>query len=224
MSSIAYRRPIVLKYPIALYHIKILSTQALTPPKYHMMTGQDGWFRSIPNWYHAPLLGKSQLSIPSHKVPQDRMDGLERSQQVPLSLGKSQLSIPSRRTMGQDGRFRNIPNRYHSHWVNPNCPSHPKVPQDRMDCLERSQQVPLSLDKSQLSIPSRRTMGPVHPIPLYPFCTSSISTSMNTVSVKKTSNIQAVEIQITLQDGHHLANYNENEIHENLQAFVSSDK
>ena len=55
-----------------------------------------------------------------------------------------------------------------------------------------------------------------------PFCTSSISTSMNTVSVKKTSNIQVVEIQITLQDGHHLVNYNE--IHENLQAFVSWDK
>ena len=45
---------------------------------------------------------------------------------------------------------------------------------------------------------------------------------MNTVSVKKTSNIQAVEIQITLQDGHHLVNYNE--IHEKLQAFVSLDK
>ena len=31
---------------------------------------------------------------------------------------------------------------------------------------------------------------------------------MNTVSVKKASNIQAVEIQITLQDGHHhLVNY-----------------
>ena len=42
------------------------------------------------------------------------------------------------------------------------------------------------------------------PSPLHPFCISSISTSMNTVSVKKTSNIQAVEIQITLQDGHHL--------------------
>ena len=39
---------------------------------------------------------------------------------------------------------------------------------------------------------------------------------MNTVSVK---NIQVVEIQITLQDGHHLVNYNEN-----LQALVSSDK
>ena len=35
------------------------------------------------------------------------------------------------------------------------------------------------------------------------------------------TNIQAFEIQITLQDGHHLVNYNE--IHENLQAFVSSD-
>ena len=45
---------------------------------------------------------------------------------------------------------------------------------------------------------------------------------MNTVSVKKTSNIQAVEIQITLQDGHYLVNYNE--IHEILQAFVSLDK
>ena len=45
---------------------------------------------------------------------------------------------------------------------------------------------------------------------------------MNTVSVKKTSNIQVVEIQITLQDGHHLVNYNE--IHKNLQALVSSDK
>ena len=44
---------------------------------------------------------------------------------------------------------------------------------------------------------------------------------MNSVSVKK-SNTQAVEIQITLQDGHHLVNYNE--IQENLQAFVSSDK
>ena len=44
---------------------------------------------------------------------------------------------------------------------------------------------------------------------------------MNTVSVKKTSNIQAGEIQITVQDGHHLVN---NEIHENLQVFVSSDK
>ena len=45
---------------------------------------------------------------------------------------------------------------------------------------------------------------------------------MNTVSVKKTStcNIQAVEIQITLQDGHHFVNYNK--ILENLQAFVSS--
>ena len=30
---------------------------------------------------------------------------------------------------------------------------------------------------------------------------------MNTVSVKKTSNVQAVEIQITLQDGHHLVYY-----------------
>ena len=58
--------------------------------------------------------------------------------------------------------------------------------------------------------------------PLHPFCTFSISTSMNTVSVKKTSNIQVVEIQITLQDGHHLVNYNE--IHEKLQAFVSLDK
>ena len=47
---------------------------------------------------------------------------------------------------------------------------------------------------------------------------------MNTVSVKKTSNIhvQVVEIHITLQDGHHLVNYNE--IHENLQVFVSLDK
>ena len=45
---------------------------------------------------------------------------------------------------------------------------------------------------------------------------------MNTVSVKKTSNIQVVEIQITLKDGHHLVNYNE--IHDNLQAFVSLDK
>ena len=45
---------------------------------------------------------------------------------------------------------------------------------------------------------------------------------MNTVSVKKTSNIQVVEIQIILQDGHHLVNYNE--IHEILQAFVSSNK
>ena len=46
---------------------------------------------------------------------------------------------------------------------------------------------------------------------------------MNTVSVKKTSNVQAVEIQITLQVvGHYRVNYNE--IHENLQAFVSSDK
>ena len=49
--------------------------------------------------------------------------------------------------------------------------------------------------------------------PLHPFCTSSISINMNTVSVKKTSNIQVVEIQITLQDGHYLVNYNE--IHEN---------
>ena len=40
--------------------------------------------------------------------------------------------------------------------------------------------------------------------PLHSFCTSSISTSMNTVSVKETSNIQVVEIQ----DGHHLVNYN----------------
>ena len=39
---------------------------------------------------------------------------------------------------------------------------------------------------------------------------------MNTVSVKsKASNTQVVEIQITLQDSHHLVNYNE--IHENLQ-------
>ena len=45
---------------------------------------------------------------------------------------------------------------------------------------------------------------------------------MNTVSVKKTSNIQVGEIQITLQDGHHPVNYNK--IRENLQAFVSSDK
>ena len=45
----------------------------------------------------------------------------------------------------------------------------------------------------------------------------AIST-MNTVSVKKTSNIQPVEVQITLQDGHHLLNYNE--IYEKLQAFV----
>ena len=45
---------------------------------------------------------------------------------------------------------------------------------------------------------------------------------MNTISVKKTSSTQAVEIQITLQDGHHLVNYNK--IYENLQAFVSSDK
>ena len=45
---------------------------------------------------------------------------------------------------------------------------------------------------------------------------------MNTVSVKKTSSIQVVEIQITLQDGHHLVSCNE--IHEKLQAFVSLDK
>ena len=44
---------------------------------------------------------------------------------------------------------------------------------------------------------------------------------MNTVSVKKTSNIQVAEIQIKLQDGHQLVNYNK--IHEKLQAFVSSD-
>ena len=58
--------------------------------------------------------------------------------------------------------------------------------------------------------------------PLLLFCTYSINASMNTVSVKITSNTQVVEIQITLQDGHHLVNYNE--IHENLQAFVSSDQ
>ena len=47
---------------------------------------------------------------------------------------------------------------------------------------------------------------------------------MNTVSLKKTSNlhVQAVEMQSTLQDGHHLVYYNE--IRGNLQAFVSSDK
>ena len=45
---------------------------------------------------------------------------------------------------------------------------------------------------------------------------------MNTVSVKKANIIQVVEIQITLQDGHHLVNYNK--IHEKLQAFVSFDK
>ena len=55
--------------------------------------------------------------------------------------------------------------------------------------------------------------------PLHSFSTSSISTSMNTVSVKKTS---VVEIQITLQNGHRLVNHNE--IHENLQAFLSLDK
>ena len=33
------------------------------------------------------------------------------------------------------------------------------------------------------------------------------------------SNIQAVEIQITLQDGNHLVNYNE--IHENLQVWIN---
>ena len=43
--------------------------------------------------------------------------------------------------------------------------------------------------------------------PLHPFCASSISTSMNTVCVK------VVEVQIALQDGHNLVNYNE--IHEN---------
>ena len=45
---------------------------------------------------------------------------------------------------------------------------------------------------------------------------------MNTVIVKKTSNMQVVEMQITLQDEHHLVNYNK--IHEKLQAFASSDK
>ena len=44
---------------------------------------------------------------------------------------------------------------------------------------------------------------------------------MNTVSVNKTSNIQAGEIQITLQDDHYLVNYNK--IHENLQVFVTLD-
>ena len=58
--------------------------------------------------------------------------------------------------------------------------------------------------------------------PLHAFCYfSSVSTSMNTVSVKKTSNIQVAEIQITLQDDHHLVN--NNKCHENLQDFVSSD-
>ena len=42
--------------------------------------------------------------------------------------------------------------------------------------------------------------------------------SINTVCVMKTSNIPVVKIQITLQVGHHLVNYNE--IHENYQAVV----
>ena len=42
--------------------------------------------------------------------------------------------------------------------------------------------------------------------PLHPFCTSIINNSMNTVRVKKTSNMQVVEIQITLQDGRLLVN------------------
>ena len=50
--------------------------------------------------------------------------------------------------------------------------------------------------------------------PLHPFCASSISTSMNTVCVKKT---QVVEVQITLQEGHNLVNYDE--IHENKKLF-----
>ena len=50
--------------------------------------------------------------------------------------------------------------------------------------------------------------------PLHPFCTAIISISMNTVIVKKTSNMQVVEMQITLQDEHHLVNYNK--IHEKL--------
>ena len=59
--------------------------------------------------------------------------------------------------------------------------------------------------------------------PLHPFCTSGISTSMNTVSVKKTSNVYTgAWNKITLQDVHHLVNCNE--IHEKLQGFVSSDK
>ena len=55
--------------------------------------------------------------------------------------------------------------------------------------------------------------------PLHPFCTSNLSTSMNTVSVKKTSNIHVhvVEIQITLQDGHYLVNYTK--IHEKITSF-----
>ena len=49
---------------------------------------------------------------------------------------------------------------------------------------------------------------------------------MNNVSVnkfkkKKQVTYRQVEIQVTLQDGHHLVNY---EIYENLQAFVSLDK
>ena len=57
--------------------------------------------------------------------------------------------------------------------------------------------------------------------PLHPFCSTS-NIALNTVSVKKISIIQVVEIQITLQDGHYLVNYTK--IHEKLQAFVSSDK
>ena len=45
--------------------------------------------------------------------------------------------------------------------------------------------------------------------PLHPFCTSSISTNMNTVCVSN--------IYMWLQDGHHVVNYNE--IHEKLQAL-----
>ena len=54
--------------------------------------------------------------------------------------------------------------------------------------------------------------------------TLSVLQCMDTVSVKKTSNkhVQVIEIQIALQDGHHLVNCNE--IHEKLRGFVSSDK
>ena len=46
--------------------------------------------------------------------------------------------------------------------------------------------------------------------PLHPFCTTSISTSMNTVCVKKTSNKQVVEIQITLHDCYHFVKFMKN--------------
>ena len=169
MSSIAYRRPTVLGYPILCVPL-VISIRLK-------------W--EYPKWSCSLYL----LSIPSHPIPSCTPLYQGQNGNIP-NCTTPHACIPTVHPIpmyhGKEGTEWEHPKLYHPLCLHPYCPSHPNVPWEGRDGVGTSQTVPPLMSASLLSIPSQCTMGrkgwsgnipncttpyacipTVHPIPMY---------------------------------------------------------